>query len=64
MVLDCVGPFVFTQPLHPLCSCYAEYIGNVAAEKREEVIAQLNSEAARLIQVSLHCTFVRNPFAY
>ena len=32
--------------------CYTvEYIGNIPAEKREEVIKQLNEESARLIQV-------------
>ena len=30
---------------------YVEYIGNIPAEKREEVIKQLNEESARLIQV-------------
>ena len=30
----------------------AEYIGNVPAEKREEVIQQLNKEVERLIKVS------------
>ena len=29
----------------------AEYIGNVPAEKREEVIQQLNKEVERLVKV-------------
>lgn len=30
----------------------AEYVGNVPAEKREEVIQQLNKEVEKLIKVS------------
>ena len=36
------------QPLPPL---HAEYVGNIPAEKREEVMQQLNRECQRLIGV-------------
>ena len=35
-----------------------EYIGNIPAEKREEVIKQLNEESARLIQVAIVTAYI------
>ena len=35
-----------------------EYIGNIPAEKREEVIKQLNEESARLIQVAIVSAYI------
>ena len=39
--------------IHVLFLNVAEYIGNVPAEKREEVIQQLNKEVEVLVMVSL-----------
>lgn len=37
---------------------YSEYVGNVQADKREEVIRMLNKEVERLVRVSGRHSFL------
>ena len=51
---------VASSVYRPILLCYAEYIGNVPTEQREQILRDINREAMRLIQVQAFYTFAHS----